>query len=121
MRFLADENFPLKSVFQLRKAGYDVKAIAEGFSGAKDKEVLSIAAEEKRILLTFDRDYGELIYRLESPVPEGVIFFRFTPSSPQEPADYVLALLRIPGLEVIGMFTVVERDRVRQRPLPRRA
>ena len=71
MRFLANENFPLVSVSLLRNAGHDVAAVIEESPGAKDSEVLARAAQEERVVLTFDRDYGSLIYRLGLPAPVG--------------------------------------------------
>ncbi len=72
------------------------------------------------MILTFDRDYGELLYAGTSGMPSlaGVVYFRFDPSPPEEPAVYLLALLEEPDWSAPGKFTVVERDRVRQRPLP---
>ncbi|MCK4422412.1 DUF5615 family PIN-like protein [candidate division WOR-3 bacterium] len=118
MQFLANENFPLGSVTRLRKAGYNITAITEDSPGVKDREVLKRATIEDRIVLTFDRDYGELIYRRGLSIPAGVVYFRFTPTSPDEPAEYLFKLQRIKGFEFRGMFTVVEAERVRQRPLP---
>lgn len=62
MRFLADENFPLKSVYLLRQAGHDVAAIIEDSPGAKDRDILIRTGNERRVLLTFDRDYERLIF-----------------------------------------------------------
>lgn len=118
MRFLANENFPLVSVRRLRGVGHDVAAIVEDSPGARDRDVLRRAAEEHRIVLTFDRDYGDLIYRLRLPVPTGVVYFRFDPMTPEEPAEHLLKLLIMDGLSLEGKFTVVERGRVRQRLLP---
>ncbi|HEY9797596.1 MAG TPA: DUF5615 family PIN-like protein [Leptolyngbyaceae cyanobacterium] len=118
MRFLANENFPLRSVNRLREAGYDIASITEDSPGVTDSEVLARAADEERIILTFDRDYGELIYRLRMPSPIGVVYFRYQPLTPNEPAENLLRLLDIEGLFVEERFTVVERNQVRQRPLP---
>jgi len=118
MRFLADEDLPLASVRRLRGLGYDIAAIAEDSPGATDWEALARATHEDRIVLTFDRDYGELIYRKRLPSPVGVIYFRFDPLTPEEPAEHVLRLLATSGLSLEGKFTVVERRQVRQRPLP---
>ena len=68
--------------------------------------------------LTFDRDYGDLIFKFMLSIPKGVIYFRFRPSTPEEPAEYILRLLAMSSLSLDGKFTVAERDRVRQRPLP---
>jgi len=119
MRFVANENFPLKSVRRLREAGHEVYAVIEDSPGAKDQEVLTRAADEQCVVLTFDRDYGELIYRWRLSIPVGVVYFRFDPATPQEPAEHLFRLLAVSSLSLEGKFTVVERGRVRQRPLPR--
>lgn len=118
MKFLANENFPLTSVRLLRESGLTIVAIAEEMAGAKDSAVLSRAVDEDLIVLTFDRDYGDLIFKLKMPVPLGVIYFRFDPDSPSEPSRRLIELLKIEGLKLEGKFTVVDRQRVRQRPLP---
>ena len=115
MKFLADENFPLPSVRILSSAGHDVAAIVLESPGATDERVLERAVREERILLTFDRDYERLLYEHDLPAPGGMVYFRFVPSSVEEPAEYLHALLE-PSLP--GMLTVAERDRLRQRPLP---
>lgn len=116
MKFMANENFPSASVRRLRDSGYDVTAVVEETPGAEDEDILSRANREKQIILTFDRDYGELIYKLRKPVPAGVVYFRFNPSTPIEPAEYMLQLLS-EGVLFENKFTVVDRDRLRQRPL----
>ena len=70
------------------------------------------------MILTFDRAYGELIYCLRLRSPRGVIYLRFRPHTPEEPASILLNLLQIEGLQFEERFTVVDRDRIRQRPLP---
>jgi predicted nuclease of predicted toxin-antitoxin system len=119
MRFLADENFPRPGVLRLREAGYQIEWVAEIAPGAPDTQVLAHAREHGQVLLTFDRDFGELIYRQRLSVPPGVVHLRFVPGSPTESADILLDLFRREGLELVGRFTVLERDRVRQRPLLR--
>ena len=61
--FLANENIPRPSILFLREMGYAVKSIQEDRQGVSDEEVLQIAIDEHLIMLTFDRDYGELIFR----------------------------------------------------------
>jgi predicted nuclease of predicted toxin-antitoxin system len=86
IQFLANENIPIGSIKLLRKSGYDVLSILEEMPGAKDSDILKIAYDENRIILTFDRDYGELIYRYKSYPPGGIVYFRFEPSDPEEPS-----------------------------------
>jgi len=117
MDFLANENIPIKSIRILRIAGYNVVSVGEETAGAKDQDVLSRAHSENRVILTFDRDYGELIYRHKSNAPAGIVYFRFEPTTPEEPAEVLLSVLQKGSVPVLGKFTVIERDRIRQRTL----
>ncbi|CAN5201223.1 hypothetical protein BH24GEM2_BH24GEM2_14700 [soil metagenome] len=119
MRLLADKNVPLPSIRVLRQAGWDVNAVAEFAPGARDTAVLAHAAEHAQILITFDRDFGELIYRRGVPAPSGVIYLRLIPAGPEEAGPLLLDLLALQILQLEGHFTVVERERIRQRPLLR--
>ncbi|HSA32291.1 MAG TPA: DUF5615 family PIN-like protein [bacterium] len=105
------------TVKMLRDAGHDVLSVAEDMAGAEDRAILSLAAKEKRTILTFDADYGELIYQKRMAVPAGLVFLRFMPKNPGEPAKILLMLLEKARTELEGHFTVLERDRIRQRPL----
>jgi predicted nuclease of predicted toxin-antitoxin system len=118
MQFLANENFPLTSVHLLCSVGYDITSITEESPGIIDDKVLEIAVNEQRIILTFDRDYGELIYRLKKPSPPGVIYFRYAPQTPEQPGQDLLVLLNTDNFSLERKFTVVESNQVRQRPLP---
>lgn len=116
MRILADENFPEPALGALRKVGWDVFSIAEQCPGASDEEVAALCASQQRILFTFDKDFGELVFRRGLPAGSGVVLFRTTPESSEEPAEAALALVEAqPDLR--GVFCVVTRDRIRVRPL----
>ena len=117
MDFLANENFPLLSVRLLREAGHRVVSIIQEAPGGKDEDILKRAHTERLIILTFDRDYGELIYRHQALPPAGVVYFRFAPATPSEPAEILLNVMDKADLSVIGKFTIVERSRIRQRSL----
>nr|VFJ98777.1 MAG: Predicted nuclease, contains PIN domain, potential toxin-antitoxin system component [Candidatus Kentron sp. H]VFJ99026.1 MAG: Predicted nuclease, contains PIN domain, potential toxin-antitoxin system component [Candidatus Kentron sp. H]VFK03784.1 MAG: Predicted nuclease, contains PIN domain, potential toxin-antitoxin system component [Candidatus Kentron sp. H] len=114
MKFLANENIPLASVHALRKVGHDVLSMTEESPGASDEMVIRRAYMGNRIIVTFDRDYGELIFRRRLATPDGVLYFRFSPATPLEPADYIARLIAS-GIELSGKFTTAERERVRQR------
>ena len=62
MKFLADESCAGPVILALREAGPDVVAIAEIAKGATDEQVLELAVNEKRVLITEDRGFGELVY-----------------------------------------------------------
>ena len=118
MRFLANENIPVATIRRLREAGHDVVSIIEDSPGIDDESVLSRAHAERRIILTFDRDYGELTYRRHSFFTAGVAYFRLVPFNPEEPAERFFELLDVSHIELEGQFTVIEHGWIRQRPLP---
>ena len=63
MRLLANENFPLRAVEALRLAGEDVVWVRTESPGISDHDVLARAVSEDRVLITFDKDFGELAVR----------------------------------------------------------
>lgn len=117
IRLLLNENIPLASAKLLREAGFDVVSILEDSPGISDRKIMERANQEGRIVVTFDRDYGELIYRRHLPAPSGVLYLRFTPLAPEEPAEYVLCLLKDKNISLASRFTVADRAQIRQRPL----
>jgi predicted nuclease of predicted toxin-antitoxin system len=119
MDLLADENFPLASVTALRDAGHDVLYINEESPGLEDEPVLQLAVQQERILLTFDRDFGRLAFLRGADCPPGVVLLRFRPRTPSEAGKLIIDLARNPHIHFAGNFTVLDRERVRQRRLPR--
>jgi len=93
--------------------------VAEFGPGLPDTEVLAHAAEREQVLVTFDRDFGELIYRAQAAGPIGILYLRFVPTDPEEVGRVLHELLTASGIELTGRYTVVEHERIRQRPLLR--
>ncbi|HRZ23009.1 MAG TPA: DUF5615 family PIN-like protein, partial [Candidatus Contendobacter sp.] len=81
-RFLADENFLGDAVTALREAGHDIVWIRTDAPGSTDRQVLTRAVAERRILLTFDKDFGDLAYRCRLPATCGIVLFRISLPSP---------------------------------------
>jgi predicted nuclease of predicted toxin-antitoxin system len=117
MRFLANENVPGDAVAGLRGAGHDVAWVRIDAPGCADAEVLARAVRETRILLTFDKDFGELALRAKLPPACGVILIRFD-MPPAAAAGRLLARLIDERDDWAGHFSVIEPGRVRMRPLP---
>lgn len=115
MKFLANENFPLDSVKFLRKKGFDISAIGEDNPSISDREVLEIANLEKRTILTFDRDYGELIFKYNIKPTEGVIYFRLGDYDPEEPGQIVEMLTEDKGFNTSRRLIVFDRTSIRQK------
>jgi predicted nuclease of predicted toxin-antitoxin system len=116
MRFLANENFPGTAVTALDVGGHDVVWVRLAAPGATDLEVLAWAVREQRILLTFDKDFGELA-RVSRLLPtSGVILFRLPMPQPSEVGARLTSLIASRN-DWAGYFSVIEPGRVRMRPL----
>lgn len=112
MRLLANENFPAAAVDALREAGHDVVWIRTDDPGSSDKQVLARAQEEQRILLTFDKDFGELAFREQLPASSGIILFRISTPSAQYIAKTASTVLDSRS-DWEGNFSVIEDRRIR--------
>ena len=117
MKLLANENFPLASVKILVNSGYDITYIGEDYSGILDSEVMEIAINEERTILTFDRDYGELIFKKGYQPIKGVIFLRWDDFKPNEPGEYLVDLFASNDIQFEGMFTVINENNIRQKKI----
>ncbi len=118
MRFLANENFPGEAVDVLRQEGHDVAWVRIDTPGASDQDVLRQAQSETRVLLTFDKDFGELAFRAGLPAASGVVLFRLSASSPAQVARVATAALQSRP-DWSGHFSVIEENRIRMTPLPK--
>ena len=118
MKLLANENFPILSIQKLHDAGFDVESVAAIMRSASDTSVLMHAAKNAQIILTFDRDYGELIYNRKIAVSEGLVYFRFDPLTPSEPYEIFVEAIINGQVEMEGWFIVLDRDVIRKRKLP---
>lgn len=118
MRILANENFPGPVIRELRRRGHDVLSVKEMMRGAGDREILATAQREDRLVVTFDKDFGELAYRFGLPAASGVILFRLSGASPEIDNARAVSALES-GIDWSGNFAVVSDDRIRVRVLPR--
>ena len=117
MRLLANENIPWDAVAALRQEGHNVIWVRANAPGSSDSVILAWAQREERIVITFDKDFGELAFRQGLPAQSGIILLRFEPASPAIVAETILRALQTRG-EWSGLMTVVEQDRIRTTPLP---
>ncbi|HKP86643.1 MAG TPA: DUF5615 family PIN-like protein [Blastocatellia bacterium] len=117
LRILANENFPGDAVDALRSQGHDVLWVRTDAPGISDEGVLALAVSEDRILITFDKDFGELAFRHKLPASSGIVLFRIHPSSPARVASFAVYALES-RIDWAGNFSVVEETRVRMTRLP---
>jgi len=117
VKFLADENFPGTTVQALCDRQHDVLWVRTLSPGINDETVLTRAIGEDRTLLTFDKDFGELVFRLEVVATMGIVLFRLPVLPPQEMTALVIAAIES-RRDWQHCFAVVEQDRIRIRQLP---
>ena len=115
MKLLANENFPYKSIHYLKEKGYDIISIGMDNPGITDAEVMMIAIDEQRTILTFDRDYGELIFRHNYKPEKGVIYLRLDEYDPEQPGVIIEEIITNNEINLSRALTVVDRNGLRQR------
>jgi predicted nuclease of predicted toxin-antitoxin system len=113
MRLLADENFPGPVIAALAADGHDIVSVASLHPGVDDSAVLALAQKEGRWLLTFDADFGDLVFLRNHPAPPAILLFRLHPIVS---ADVLAAARRALGEVAEGHFAVVGRETTRLRP-----
>lgn len=119
MRFLANENIEQPIIDALRAAGHDVASVGEIAPGSPDEDVLRLANIESRIVLTNDKDFGELIYR-RGRASAGILLLRLESEDGAQKAARLMQIF--PSVEgaLTGRFTVLTEARARLRPLQQR-
>jgi predicted nuclease of predicted toxin-antitoxin system len=118
VRWLLDECVDEGLVTDLHEAGHDVVYMSDVEPRATDAEVLRRAHRENRLLLTEDKDFGDLVFRQALPV-SGIVLLRIDSSRRSlKPARLRAAIERF-GDALLGRYTVVDESRFRSRPLRR--
>ena len=114
MRFVADESCDFSVVRALRDAGHDVTVIAEIAPRIEDEEVLKLAHQRGTLLVTEDKDFGQLVYA-SARATEGVLLLRFPAGARSSLAAAAVELVEKRGDELAGCFVVLQPGRVRIR------
>ena len=117
MDFLADESCDALVVRALRTGGHDVASVAEASAGLSDREVLAWARREQRVVVTEDRDFGQLVFA-GSAEAHGVLLIRFPSSARSTVADSVLTVVAEHAASMHRSFIVIEPGRTRATRLP---
>lgn len=115
MKFLVDENSPKTIVEMLRNWGYDLLWIREYHRGMTDDEIIHLSISQKLVILTFDKDFGELIYRAKIKNVPGVILVRI--SDNRACIEILSRFLNDYGNALEGNFFVLTDKKIRRRNL----
>lgn len=110
MKILADENIEALIIAQLRAAHHDVHAVVETHASVSDRSVMQLAIDEQRILLTSDKDFGDLVFFYRVQPPSGIILLRLPENMDTEAkANLIITSLAEHEKEAQGSFIVISR------------
>jgi predicted nuclease of predicted toxin-antitoxin system len=114
LNLVADENIDRQVVERLRVEGHDVATSWEAAPGVEDDQVLELARARAAVLITADKDFGELVFRQERAF-FGVLLIRLPGMCSEERADRIALVVATHANELGGAFTVVTRTSTRIR------
>ena len=114
MKLLADEGIDGPIVARLRQEGHEVAYVAELEPGIDDEAILDLARRDGALLVTSDKDFGELIFR-QGRAPSGVLLLRLAGLSPPTKSDLVAGAVASHAEELIGAFSVLAPGQLRLR------
>jgi len=114
MKFLADENIEKSLVEWLRSQGSDVYYVPEESPSIKDSKIIKIARKESRVLITNDKDFGELVFR-QKKLTHGIVLIRATDESSENKLELLKNVLDKVGDKVKNKFVVVNESGIRVR------
>jgi predicted nuclease of predicted toxin-antitoxin system len=112
-----DESAGVSVTRYLREQGYDVLAVGELTPRARDNDILNWAVAEERIIVTNDKDFGELVYR-SGQRHSGVLLFRLRDEASANKVSVLASALTLYSEKLSGRFTVLSEERVRIRWQP---
>lgn len=114
--FLANENVPFEAIAAARAEGYHLDWIKELAAGADDVEVMQRSLAGNAVLVTFDKDFGQLVFQQGVLASSGIILLRPRLRSPAYLARFLVSVLS-QQLRWERHFTVATEGRIRIIPL----
>ena len=114
MNLIVDENVDKLIVDSLRQDGHNVLYVAEFAPSIDDETVLAQANQNGALLITEDKDFGEIIFR-QGRIHTGVVLIRLDGLSKQAKARIVSTIFVNQGTQLLNAFSVISPGRVRIR------
>jgi len=114
LRLLCDEGVERQLVEALRSDGHEVSYVAEMSPGISDEEVLEVSTRDEAVLVTADKDFGELVFR-QKRVHHGILLVRLHGIAPEEKGRITAVAVAEHDKQLVDAFSVVEQGRLRIR------
>ena len=114
LRFVVDESTGRAVSACLRNAGHDVVCVTESTPEARDSDILDMAVRDKRIVVTNDKDFGELVFR-SGRHHVGILLLRLADESSENRVRLAALTVERYGAQLVGAFTVVTETAIRIR------
>lgn len=108
MRFLLDENVPFDLLNALVDRDHEVSHVAQTQAAAEDPDVLARAVRENAVLVTFDSDFGELIFYERKAPPLGIIYVQSRPDGAMKAVRALISVLDSGLIEPERQFIVID-------------
>jgi predicted nuclease of predicted toxin-antitoxin system len=117
MRLVLNENVSATVIAELRQRGHDVLSVKESMRSASDEVILARAQAEQRLVVSHDKDFGELAFRTRLPAACGIVLLRLSGADRDTDNRRIVEALESRS-DWAGHFAVVTDSRIRIRPLP---
>ena len=112
IRYLADENIPFVIINELKKEGLEIESIPTDKRGMSDREIMDYALMKDLVVLTFDKDFGQLVFK-ERMQTKGIVLLRFPPTSPAKIKAIIKEVLEDKEFNPLGKFVVIHDTHMR--------
>ena len=119
MKFLLDVHIAASIGRALGAWGHDVVRASDGYADWSDTALLDLARRDRRVVVTEDRDFSDLVYRHGVEPPPSILYLRFSPA--EQPAMVERVLLVLANTPIEGNMVVIQPTSVRLRPLPQKS
>jgi len=119
LKFLVDVGVGKGIEVYLNENGYDTKAVRDLDPSMEDEEIVRVAVLENRMIITMDKDFGELVYH-SSTEHSGVLLLRLEDATGATKLQVVKHILNNYGDRIGNYFCVFQKDKLRIRKMPRK-
>lgn len=118
LKFLIDVGVGKKVELFLKEQGHDIKTVRTIDPQMPDEEIIRLASSEDRMIITMDKDFGELVYHSKMN-HRGVLLLRLEEATGDEKQEVVANILAEYSAEIVNCFCVFQNDRLRIKKIRR--